>query len=301
VWVRTGTVASLGHLLVALSPTFTAAEIYYTYSHLPIVAVKRWPRKWANKAAPTGMRVNKGLRGVMGNCKGWQHELVAEYCTLRSIDDRRWLTVPVVDSSDWKECLSEALCHVHMMLLRDMRPPFSGTQPDMLSSASATMSRMWVYARATFLKWDATVALAVFGTDIVQTIIKRTSQYDLDFGGIVARPLYICGALKQAADLGPLSDSPGDAATAASFCQNVASMTPLLKFKDERQHWRCASCAEAGIPADTPPKDAPHVPYGVHASLTLESRFSCCNPTAQQTASGCPLPAPKRLRLAAPR
>ena len=41
------------------------------------------------------------------------------------------------------------------------------------------------------------------------------------------------------------------------------------------------------------PKVAPHVPYGAHGSRSY--------PTAQQTACGCPLPAPKRLRLAAPR
>jgi len=28
---------------------------------------------------------------------------------------------------------------------------------------------------------------------------------------------------------------------------NVASMSPLLKFKGERQLWRCAACAKAGV------------------------------------------------------
>ena len=65
-----------------------------------------------------------------------------------------------------------------MMLLRDMRPPpFNGTRPEMLSS----MSRLQVFARATFLKWDATVASTVFGTDIVETFCKRTSLYNKHF------------------------------------------------------------------------------------------------------------------------
>jgi hypothetical protein len=185
---------------------------------------------------------------VMGGGKGWRHKLVAEYWKVRGGLADQPLAVPAFGSDEWKDLFSKALCHVHVMLLRDMRPPFIGTRPEMLASNSDTMSRLRVYARATFLKWDATVALTVFGTDIAQTFCERTSVYNLDFGGIVARPLYICGAT--AADSGPVSDSPGDAATAASFCQNVASMTPLLKFRGEQQQWRCASCAKAGIPAN---------------------------------------------------
>jgi hypothetical protein len=32
---------------------------------------------------------------------------------------------------------------------------------------------------------------------------------------------------------------------------NVASMSPLLAFKGERQLWRCAACAKASVPAYT--------------------------------------------------
>jgi hypothetical protein len=57
-WVRTGSVTNLGNLLVVLSDTFTANEIYYAYLHFPIVAVKRKPHK--SKGTPTGMKLNKG-------------------------------------------------------------------------------------------------------------------------------------------------------------------------------------------------------------------------------------------------
>jgi hypothetical protein len=58
-WVRTGSVSSLGHLLDVLNDTFTANEIYYAYLHLPIVAVKRKQRR--NKGALTGMPLPESI------------------------------------------------------------------------------------------------------------------------------------------------------------------------------------------------------------------------------------------------
>ena len=76
-------------------------------------------------------------------------DAVAEYWKVRDGAADQSLAVPAVGSYDWKECLSKALCHVHVMLLRDMRTPFDGTRAEMLSSNSDTMSRLRVYARST--------------------------------------------------------------------------------------------------------------------------------------------------------
>ena len=43
----------------------------------------------------------------------------------------------------------------------------------------------------------------------------------------------------------PVSDST------LAHCLNIASMSPLLKFKGEQYSWRCTRCAKAGLPADS--------------------------------------------------
>ena len=168
-----------------------------------------------------------------------------------------------VGSAPWKECLNKALCHVHAMLLRDMRPPFVDNQR---TPGSPTMARLRLYARATFLKWSQNVALAVFGEAVVHAFVTRATSFDLEFGGVVGRPLYLCGAAKvedpgdtqasginglRLASVAPQEPSSASSMSAATFCKNVASMTPLVKFKDEGFSWRCAACTKAGVGAET--------------------------------------------------
>ena len=123
------------------------------------------------------------------------------------------------------------------------------------------MARLRLYARATFLKWSQNVALAVFGEDVVQAFVKRATSIDLEFGGVVGRPLYLCGAsFEKVEDPGdihrlrwatPKEPSSASSRSAVTFCMNVASMTPLVKFEDEGSSWRCAACTKAGVGAET--------------------------------------------------
>ena len=93
------------------------------------------------------------------------------------------------------------------------------------------------YSRATFLRWDKDTSKAVFGCCICDIFMEEAEEHNLDFVGVVGRPLYACGAR--------LPDS------ANLFCMNVASMSPLLKFKGGKQSWRCSKCATAGNDAET--------------------------------------------------
>ena len=100
------------------------------------------------------------------------------------------------------------------------------------------------YTRATCLNWDARISALVFGSTITEHFRKKTRRYGLAFAGVLGRPLYACGAQK------PVSDSATSTAS-STFCENPASMSPLLQFKGERLLWRCAACIQADVPAST--------------------------------------------------
>ena len=244
-------------MFAILSDECTAAEIYYGYLHLKIVAVKRWKGKsnWNAEKAPTGMRTNAGLSsmGVTGISleRNWKQQLVKDYCQhvrracgfVARVDQGQSLTamvIPDASTPEWKVVFDEALRHVHAMIIQDISPPWR-------FSRKPTMSQLHVYVRATFLYWSAEDSPLVFGEDIVDLFLRTTHGYDLAFAGIVGRPLYVCGALKPARaerESVPVSDST------LAPCLNIAAMSPLLKFKGEKHGWRCTQCAKAGLPAD---------------------------------------------------
>jgi hypothetical protein len=115
------------------------------------------------------------------------------------------------------------------------------------------VSQLRGYVRATFLHWGESTALLVFGEAIVQIFMRKAARYNLDFAGIVGRPLYVCGALKpaQAPERESLFSSVPVSDSTIAHCLNIASMSPLLKFKGEQYSWRCTQCAKAGLPADS--------------------------------------------------
>jgi hypothetical protein len=257
IWVRSSNVISLGELFSQLSDTFDAASIYYLYLHFAIVAVKRWKGKKRHQlpddghdgrqalpAQPslTGMAA-AGLSGAsLQQKQPWKHILVTDYCKMTN----GYAVVPPQGSPAWKDFYQKAIRHAQALILQDLNPPFLENAFSGHPSSKHTLS---AYSRATFLRWDEAASTYAFGDDIIAGFRETAARYKFEFAGILGRPLYVCSAPK------PISDSSGDlpqevdnvASMSHAFCMNVAAMSPLLKFKGERQLWRCALCAKAGV------------------------------------------------------
>jgi hypothetical protein len=246
IWVRSSNVISLGELFLHLSDTYDCAAIYYLYQHFAIVAVKRWKGKKRHElpddgrqalpAQPslTGMAA-AGLSGAsLQQKQPWKHILVTDYCKMTN----GYAVVPPQGSPAWKDFYQKAIRHAQALILQDLNPPFLENAFSGHPSSKHTLS---AYSRATFLRWDEAASTYAFGDDIIAGFRETIARYKFEFAGILGRPLYVCGAPK------PISDSSGDLPQEVPFCMNVASMSPLLVFKDERQLWRCALCAKAGV------------------------------------------------------
>ena len=92
----------------------------------------------------------------------------------------------------------------------------------------------------------------MFGKEIVSDFQKRAGAHDLELAGILGRPLYQCGAVKTDSGSGvnPTS-SDREPKLEDFYCNNVASMSPLLRFRNEQQRWKCASCVALNAGART--------------------------------------------------
>ena len=81
---------------------------------------------------------------------------------------------------------------------------------------------------------------------------RRAGAYHLELAGILGRPLYACGAVKPDSGSWVNLDSRDlEPNLEELYCNNVASMTPLLRFRNEQQPWKCASCAALNADANT--------------------------------------------------
>ena len=95
---------------------------------------------------------------------------------------------------------------------------------------------MSLYSRPCFLQWGADVASTVFGEELAAGFKRQAERVDLQWSGIVARPLYACTG-------------------GGTQCGGVAAMSPLLAFPRERQEWRCAACRRECAPvSDSAPR-----------------------------------------------
>ena len=71
---------------------------------------------------------------------------------------------------------------------------------------------------------------------------ERVGAHDLELAGIFGRPLYQCGAVKL--DSGSCVNSTSsdrEAKLEDFYCNNVASMSRLLQFRNEQTQWQCTS------------------------------------------------------------
>ena len=115
----------------------------------------------------------------------------------------------------------------------------------------ATLS---LYSRPCFLQWGADVASTVFGEELAAGFKRQAERVDLQWSGIVARPLYACTG-------------------GGTQCGGVAAMSPLLAFPRERQEWRCAACRRECAPVSDSAARSQPFPF----DSALPAPFECAS------------------------
>jgi len=213
-WRRVGKVTTLGQLFMALGKKWTAAAIYEYYLRLRLVGLKR--HKGGAPGQSIGMAASENAGAALRQgMQPWRKRIVEEYCAIQHED------MPVSRASR-QTLTDEAVRHLHALLLQDLRPPWMTDDFPQALPGCSTLSR---YSRPCFLQWDAAVASMAFGPDVMAVFEKKAEVVNLKLYGVVARPLYACTAKPD-----------------GTPCLQVASMSPLLEFPEERKEWRCASC-----------------------------------------------------------
>ena len=131
--------------------------------------------------------------------------------------------------------LNDAVQFIHLVLLRDLRPPWLAYNFLQALSGEGVMSR---FTRPLLLYWSADHVITLFGIDVHTKLCHAADRVGLVLAGVIARPLYKCTEVKDA--------STGE------ICMNVASMSPFLQNCRDLAY-QCKDCAaKAQIPKAAP-------------------------------------------------
>jgi len=238
IWCRTGPVISLGQLFLILgrpSVGWNAAQIYYYYCTLRIVATKRRKhvpgggrRDWPTDATPplTGQHLAKTSAAAV-KAEFNRVALVEEYSALHG------MAMPDItqERAKFDEIYLSAVKYIHMNLLQDLSPPWIGARFTQALPGEGLLSQ---YLKPTFLQWDAEQAKQLFGKHVMGTFERAAKVVSLSVAGVLGRPLYVCTQLK-----------PN-----GSTCLNAAAMSPLLDRFGGHRAFICKRCPH--VLGDTP-------------------------------------------------
>ena len=98
------------------------------------------------------------------------------------------------------------------------------------------------FTRPSLLFWHADQVVTLFGNDVHCRLASAAESVDLEFAGVIARPLYKCTEIKDA--------STGE------VCMNVASMSPFLQNSAGRSAYQCRDCMAKAKGAQVAPGSA---------------------------------------------
>ena len=143
--------------------------------------------------------------------------LVAEYIDLRG------LTTQYVAERGPKRMMKEAINFMHLLLLKDVTPPWITQQFPQALPGDGLLSK---FTRPSFLCWPEADTDVLFGTAVSGVLRGRADMVQKEFAGVVARPLYQCTALVD-----------------GHMCSNVASMSRFMQNPEGRPPYRCHDCA----------------------------------------------------------
>ena len=125
------------------------------------------------------------------------------------------------NAADSKESLKD----IAAIILADMQPPWLAVNP---SDTWAGLSTAWAFVKHTLLIWTADSGTSMlFGEELAQQMISQCDAKDVEFAGVVGRPLYTCTAM--------LDDGP---------CGKAAIMCPFVDFPLAATCWRCRKCRD---------------------------------------------------------
>ena len=153
--------------------------------------------------------------------------------------------------------LKEAVNFMHLLLLRDLTPPWVTQQFPQALPGDGLLSK---FTRPSFLCWPEADADVLFGTTVSGVLRRRAGMVQKEFAGVIARPLYQCTALVD-----------------GHMCSKVASMSRFMQNPEGRPPYRCNDCAARVQGAD----DAPTIAGG-----SLRAILASCAP--QQASKSSP-------------
>ena len=115
----------------------------------------------------------------------------------------------------------EAVRYVQMLLLTDLQPPWLALK---FPQALPGMSALSNFTRPTFMHWPSGGLDMVFGHTVEKHLRGMAEKVSLKFSGIVARPHYVCTAMKR----GKIRR------------MRLVAMSPLLERSASKASYRCA-------------------------------------------------------------
>ena len=145
--------------------------------------------------------------------------LVQEYIEVKG------LTPEYVDAKGKRQLANEAVKFMHLVLLRDLRPPWLDHD---FPHALPGEGRLARFTRPSFLYWPANKVPTLFGATVHEQLASAAADVDLVFAGVIARPLHKCTEVV-------------DTAT-GEVCMNVASMSRFLQKSEGRSAYQCRDC-----------------------------------------------------------
>jgi hypothetical protein len=238
-WRRCARVSTLGELFFLLGEEWPASTIYQFYRTLRVIALKRRKTDSATSKGPasgspglTGSSLQAATIRKAFTCN--KDLIIEEYVAVQGLDKQL-----LADNSQRDSLYNEAVLYIHMILLRDMRPPWLlHTFPQALPGEGLLSQ----YTRPSFLQWEADDLIHVFGVEVTLLLHKVAETVSLQCSGAIARPLYVCTALK-----------------GQEHCMSMASMSSLLQQNTERGEYKCRDCMTCAPVSDSEPMRALHV------------------------------------------
>ena len=131
------------------------------------------------------------------------------------------------EQSPTTELFDSAVRYLHMLLLRELRPPWLAYKFPQALSGEGVLSR---YTRPSFLQWPIDVGAVVFGEGVVAMLRKVTSAVGVDVAGLLARPMYACTNIRGH----------------GGMCMSVASMSEFVQQGSGRGPYLCQECVASG-------------------------------------------------------
>ena len=175
-------------------------------------------------------------------------ELVEEYIQVKRLSE------DYVNTTGKEQLVNEAVQFMHLLLLRDLRPPWLAYNFPQALPGEGVLSR---FTRPLLLFWPADQVISLFGHAMHMQLSQAAHRVGLMLAGVIARPLYKCMEVKDA--------STGE------ICMNVASMSHFFENSANRSAYQCKDCVAKAQTAKAAPGPASAALRGLWAYPMVES------------------------------